>query len=243
MLRPFVTFGVLAIVLAFACDEGDAHFSTKVASDFTPARRTVSVLGVFKDGRMSADGWSALAPRLAPALGAQRCEVGYDELAAAGGPLADAIDDFARANGPSDELLGELSPAAKGELVLVLTYAGKLPDRSMADAGAAGSRSTAPAFGASARGGMRGGGMGGRAPLNSEAHVDSNVLDLSASLYSVDKARAVALVTMQYSGTSLDDAMSRFAAKLSESLGGSRCVGWNWDNKIDPEKIRRAIDR
>src|SRR5579863_233049 len=94
------------LALAFvSCDEGDAHFSVKFASNFSPAKHTVSVLGVYKDGRMSADGWEALAPRVGPAICAGDCEVGYNTLASTNGALADAIDAYAQADGPTDDLL------------------------------------------------------------------------------------------------------------------------------------------
>jgi hypothetical protein len=235
-----------ALPLAFAlvaCDEGDAHFTTKFASDFTPARHTVSVLGVYKDGQMSSDGWTALAPHLAPALGEAACESGYEMLTSANGPLAETINEYARADGPTEELLAQVAPAAKGDAVLVLTFAGKLPQRVSADAGVLGSAS-APAVtrGGGRMGGMRGGGRVRRSS-RSEIAEDANVLDVSASLFSIAAARSVALVAMQYSGTSLEEAMTKFAAKLGQSLPNMTCAGWNWNANIDGERIRKSIDR
>jgi hypothetical protein len=234
----------LFLIALLACDEGDAHFTTKLASDFTPAHRTVSVLGVYKDGRMSSDGWQALAPRVAPALGAANCDVGYDILSSANGAVADAIDEYARADGPTDDLLAQLAPAAKGDLVLVLTFAGKLPQR-MSDAGAARRAPTPSATGG--RGGGRMGGMRGAGRMQgspkSESTADSNLLDISASLFSVSQTRSVALVAMQYSGESVDDAIAKFAAQIRRSFPDVVCVGWNWEAKIDPERIRQSIDQ
>jgi hypothetical protein len=237
-------FSLLVVVTAFACDEGDAHFATKFASDFGPARHTVSVLGVYKDGRMSSDAWQALAPRVAPALGAANCEVGYDMLASANGALAEAIDEYARADGPTDDLLAQLAPAAKGDLVLVVTFAGKLPQR-ISDAGAPGRVPTPSATGGRGggrMGGMRGGGRTRGSP-KSESTQDNDLLDVSASLFSVTQTRSVALIAMQYSGTSVDDAIAKFAAKLAQLLPSVACVGWNWEAKIDPERIRRSNDQ
>ncbi len=234
-------FGLLALAFAAACDEGEARFTTKFASDFTPARHTVSVLGVFKDGRMSLDGWDALAPAVTAALGADHCDVGYDALASTNGTLADAIDEYARAEGPTDDLLAQLAPAAKGDLVLVLTFAGKLPQRGTADAGA--QRSTQAPSASGGRGGGRGMRGAGRSRGTSpERPVDTNVIDISASIYSTAQARSVAFVAMEYSGTSVNDALTRFSTKLGQSIVGLSCVGWNWDAKIDPDRIRKAID-
>jgi hypothetical protein len=63
-------------------------------------------------------------------------------------------------------------------------------------------------------------------------------LDLSASLFSVPKAASVALVALQYSGESSDEAIAGFTAKLASALPGATCTGWNWETKIDPEAIR-----
>jgi hypothetical protein len=63
--------------------------------------------------------------------------VGYDALVSSNAALASAVDEYARADGPTDDLLAQLAPAAQGDLVLVLTFAGKLPEPAT-DAGAAG---------------------------------------------------------------------------------------------------------
>jgi hypothetical protein len=235
----------LLILLAFvsgSCDESDAHFSVKFASDFSPARHTISVLGVYKDGQMSPDGWAAIAPRVGPAICAGDCEVGYNTLASTNGALADAIDAYAEADGPTDDLLAKLAPAAKGDLVLVITFAGKLPIRGT-DGGAARSQQTPAATGG--RSGGRRGGMGGgrsRGQSGPESSQDPNLLDISASLFSVSQAQSVAQVAMQYTGSSIDDAITRFAAKLHESLPNTVCAGWNWGTTIDPDAIRKSIE-
>ena len=244
MLDLRVPSFILVLVTAVGCDDGGAHFTTQFASDFIPVRQTVSVLGVYKDGRMSSDGWQALAPRMAPALGAAHCDAGYEMLAPTYGVLAEAIDEYAQADGPTDDLLAQLAPAAKGELVLVLTFAGNLPQRA-GDAGAPGSVATPSSMGG--RGGGRMGGTRGggrmRGSPRPEGSNDTDLLDISASLFSVSQARSVALVAMQYTGISIDDAIAKFAARLAESFRGLTCVGWNWEAKIDPNSIRQRIDQ
>ncbi len=228
----------LVVVAVAACEQGDAHFTTRFASDFAPTLHAVSVLGVYQDGRMSPGGWDALRPAVASALGSDHCEVGYDSLASSDLALADAIDDYTRADGPTDPLLAQLAPAARGDLVLVLTLAGKLPQRP-ADAGA---RRTAPAPSATGGGGRRRGAGHAHGESRSESPKDTNVLEMSASLFSVAQGRTAALVGMQYSGASLDDAMSKFAAKLAQSLPGMTCAGWSWNVNIDARGIRASID-
>jgi hypothetical protein len=72
---------------------------------------------------------------------------------------------------------------------------------------------------------------------------DTNAVDISASLYSVRERRSVALVALRYSGASLDDALTKFGAKLGHTLPQMQCVGWNWDVHIDPDRIRSDIDK
>jgi len=232
---------LLLLVAAFACgDEGDAHFTIKFASDFAPTQHGVSVLGVYQDGQMSPRGWEALAPYVVPALGSANCDVGYDSLISTNTALADAIDGYTREDGPTDDLLGQLAPAAQGDLVLVLIFAGKLPQHAT-DAGAPRTAPAQSGMGGRGGGGRRGGGRGGGAP-RPESAKDPNVLDISASLFSVAQGRSVALVGMQYSGTSVADAMTKFAAKLARSVPNVKCASWNWNANIDPARIRPNVD-
>ena len=48
----------------------------------------------------------------------------------------------------------------------------------------------------------------------------------------------VALVSLEYSGESVDEAIAGFTAKLASAPPGATCTGWNWEAKIDPEAIR-----
>jgi hypothetical protein len=188
------------------------------------------VLGVYKDGQMSAEAWSAIARRMAPSLGAQTCEVGYGAaLSKANSSLVSAIDDYARDNGPTDELLTELVPAALGDLILVITVAGKPPTARKV------SVQDAPARGGPGAGmGAMGRGRRGWAGQGRQSGEDPDVFDMSALLFSVAQGRSVALVSMQYSGQSIDEAVAKFAAKFAASLPSTRCVGWNWNASLPP---------
>ncbi len=233
-------------MLAAACS-GDAQFSTNFAPGFVPAHHKVSVLGVYRDGHMSSESWDAISTRIAPALGRASCEVGYDaKLAATHPALASAIDDYAQANGPTDDLVTQLAPASRGDLVLVLTLAGH-PPRQQSDlvgaAQAAGVQN--PATGGS-RGAM-GGGMqaGGRsaAPRGDRTPRDTNVVEMSASLFSVAEARSVGVLSLEYSGATVEDAVARFATRLAQALPGAECMGWELYGKVDPERIRKSIEQ
>jgi hypothetical protein len=236
--RVYLARSALALALfasSFGCSDGGADFTTKVASDFAPARHTVSVLGVYQDGRMSLGSWDTLGPYLTRALGPTQCAVGYDALASSNQDLANAIDEYARDEGPTGNLLTQLAPAALGDLILVVTFAGKLPTRKAGEAG--------PPTGAPVQNGMTTTRRRGRghAAAATEAR-DPNQLDISASLFSVAKNRPVALVGMQYHGESVADALTRFGAELAKAVPELKCTGWNFSVKIDPKLVRPSDD-
>jgi hypothetical protein len=227
--------GVALTSLPGGCGAG-AEFETRVAPGFNPQHHAVSVIGVYKDGQMSAEAWSVIGPRLASSLGTGGCPAGY-ALASANGPsgLVAAIDDYARANGPTDDLLAQLAPAAKGDLLLTVTVAGRPPTPEKTSV-----------TGDTGSGGM-GGTRGGPAPRpgrrGEHAPIDTNVLDVSASLFSVSAHRSVAEIAMTYSGATVDDALTRFAQRLATDLPGATCAGWDWAAPVDAEHIRASIEQ
>jgi hypothetical protein len=236
---PHVPLGLL--LLASGCRH-EAVYATTFAPDFSPPHHVVSVLGVYKDGRMSSEAWDAIAPRVSRSLGAASCEAAYaDSATSPNRALWSAVDEYTLANGPTDDLLAKIAPAARGDLVLVVIVAGKLPtpEKIRIQDENQNRRSTGQL---GPKGGM-GGGVGlsrnsgpmFRPPAPPPA-VDR--LDLSASLFSVPKAASVALVALKYSGESVDEAIAGFTAKLASALPGATCTGWNWEAKIDPEAIR-----
>jgi hypothetical protein len=226
----------LAFAAAVASCAPVVRFDTNVAPDFKAGLHSVSVFGVYKDGQMSSESWGAIGPRISAALGshgAAPCEEGYaSALSAGGGGLVAAIDDYARANGPTDELVALLAPAAKGDLVLTLTVAGRPPVPEKASA----------VDDPSSRSQM--GQQPGR-PSKAGAHahgpVDTNALDIAASFFSVSQKRSVAEVAMEYTGETVDDALARFASKLAATVPSATCAGWNWNSQIDAEHVRQKL--
>jgi hypothetical protein len=232
---------VLALLLC-ACSS-DAQLSSRFASDFTHAAHTVAVFGVYKDGRMSSDAWEQVGPGLSQPFGAT-CEQAYAQLEARNQPLSGAIDDYARANGVGDELLEQIAPAAQGDLILLITVTGhvgtkgpNLPDTSTLGSGTPGVGSskyrTGSAIGSPVGpSGRSSGAM--RRPLDT-----SSAFEMSASLYSVSDKKSVGIVTLEYDGKSVDEAIARLAERLGKELPGSKCGGWSWDTaKVDEQHIR-----
>jgi hypothetical protein len=155
-----------------------ANFSVKYAPGFAPAGHKVSVLGIYKDGRMDSEAWGSLGPKIGGALGGRACDAAY------GGAVADQ---------------------------------GKPP----------------PGGGGSAYG-PRGAHHG--------KELDLNELQMAAQLFSVADSKTVAIVNLDYTGQSVDEARAKFIQQLGESLPSSQCVGWNADAKLDVDKIR-ALDQ
>jgi hypothetical protein len=172
---------------------------------------------------MSSEAWDELRPRIEASFGGSRCEAAYREpVGSTNDPLPGAIGDYARTNGPTDDLLVQLAPAAQGDLILVLTVAGQLPVPAKVTVHDAPRR---PA------------GKG-----RSASDADPNMLQLSASLFSVARGHSVAMVDMKYTGSSARDAVEQFAARLSQSFPATVCRGWNWNVNIDPEPIRKLME-
>jgi hypothetical protein len=246
MKRITALFVSLAWVAALpACS--DASFTTRYAPTYAHVPHKVSLLGVYKDGRMNADVWEQIGPGLSAPLGGQ-CGPGYDTLINSNPQLSAAIDDYARANGIGDELLDQLGPAAVGDLIMVVTVAGavtpkgqNLPDTSTMSSGP---QSAGGMPGASNK--FRGASMNSAGPRNGGAMrkplADGAALEMSASLFSVKEHRSVGMVSMAYSGPSVEDAVQKLAARLGEELPGSSCVAWNWGAKVDDQRIRELVE-
>jgi hypothetical protein len=242
MSKQVAAFVLVALVATASCGT-EATFNTRLLPGFSPAHHAVSVLGVYKDGQMSAGAWDSLAPRISPALGSAKCSAGYVEGSSAGSSsnLWSAVDDYTRSNGPTDDLLTELAPAAQGDLVLVLTVAGRVPEAEKAhlpEESAAQANTSAQGHGGSF-GGMRGAGGGPTFHNRSTPAGSKDALELAALLYSVKDKQSVAQISLEYTGHSLDDAMARFTARLRETLPAASCSGWTWDGKVDVERVRQ----
>ncbi len=229
----------LAITLASAsCSDGGASFDVRYAPGFSQGPTTVSVLGVFQGGRMSPEAWAEIGPPLSAALGQRKCEAAYGEEMQREAPESFAdLEEYTMNNGVTEELLERLAPSASGEMILTISVHGR--SRASARAGAIDPRMAAtaqqPLPGSRLQTG-RVPGTTGRVPGQGTGAMTPNALweseggelEIAASLFSVRLHRPVARVTMIYSGSSAEDAISRFAKRLRAELPGSTCRGWRW---------------
>jgi hypothetical protein len=236
--RGVVLVGLVALV--GACGDGGASFNVKHAPEFTTTGAKVSVFGIFKDGRMTPESWDAIGARLSRPFGkTTACEVAYGEKLVSSAPaLSSAVDDYARANGVTDDLLDQFAPMAKGDAILLVTIAGHPPQPIAASE----LPKQAPAQSPRAMGGRRGSSQMS-APPRDQHPTDRSVFEVSATLFSVRLHRSVGVISMTYSGASVDEALDKFTERLTEELPGAACTDWNWDAHVDDEKIRKMMEQ
>jgi hypothetical protein len=235
MRTRLVYVALFASLLSAGC--GDDSFKVQRAPEFPmmPGAH-VSVFGVYKDGRLAPEAWDALRVHLAPLFGAPACEPGYPDIVSSSGtPVLQAVDDYSRANGVTDELLDRLSTAAKGDLVLLVTETGRAGAK-VAD--------TSDAPGANAGAGpaslRTGGRHGGATPAQSRKPVaEANTFEVVGLLFSTHAHKTVGVVRLTYTGASFDDAMQSFFGRLGSELPGATCEGWRPDLKLDAAEIRK----
>ncbi len=177
--------------------------------------------------------WDSLGAYFTPALGPAPCQAGYDALTSTNQELANAIDAYARDEGPNAKLLSLIAPAAQGDLILVVTYAGKIPEGKTEDPRAA----AAPV-----NNGMGTSRRHRRSASPTATGRPDDQLDVAASLFSVPENRPVAIVSMTYRGDSVKDAMTRFGAEVARALPDLKCAQWDLATKIDPSKVQPAFD-
>jgi hypothetical protein len=234
--RPRLLAALLTATLAAACSDVGA-INLKLAPGFTPSRAPISVLGVFKDGRMSTEAWISMGPPISSALGlvGDVCEAAFAERLQQEKPdLFAFVEEDTRNNGITEEMLGKLAPQADGDLILAISVHGRIvqaaPEREdMPPPSAGAMRPGAAGQGLRpGRAGHRGGPGRSTAPSG---------LELTASLYSIKAKKSVARMSMGYTGTSVEDAFRRFAAEIAGVVPGSTCRGWHWK---DPSQVPGA---
>lgn len=214
---------VSLLLLLPACNATE-QVTTKLAPDFAPGRHAVSVFGLYKDGRMSSEDWSVFGPQMTRALAGGTCEAAYGGALLSHDPtLSTAIDEYTSANGPTDDLLAKLAPAAQGDLILVLTVAGKLP----------------VPIKISVKDPQRGPSGGLYGLRGQKTSGDKNALQMTATLFSVTGLHAVAVVDLQYTGEDSNEALAKFDAQVAQVLSTSSCAGWRADSDLHAEQIRQ----
>jgi hypothetical protein len=217
----------LACVSSCAGEEADLTTSTSPVL-VAKAPHSLSVFGVFRDGRVSTRAWDELWPKLTAILGPEPCPAAYSaDLVTDAGALASAIDDYTRNYGITEPLLDQLAPAAKGDLVLVFVIAGAV--RSKSHDGETRPR-PAPGPGASR---MRRTAYYGRAPRPDAA------LEITASLFSPKEHAMVGATSLRYGGTSEDQAIAKLVSRWTEVFPKTSCASWDFEgHPVEADTVR-----
>ena len=223
------TKGIL-LGLATACGTGSL-LTVNYAPEFAGSPpHTVSIFGVFKDGRMDAEAWDEVAKQVSSAFDQGACNAAFGaELVTTGASLASAVDEYTRNYGVTDPLMIEFAPSANGDLILVLSIAGKpvLPP-------ATGEPKTEVPLPMSKGGSRRGVAAGD--PSTKEGY---RAVEVSAALYSVPLRRTVATIAEQYGGKNTDEAVAKVEAELKQALPAAKCGGWEFAaHPVDDSKVR-----
>lgn len=220
-MRLPLTLAIPVALSAISCVDGP-HFEARYAPEFTPGPAKVAVLGAFHHGRLSAESWYPLGPRVSSALGGSTCEAAFGEkLKRADPDLYDKIDADVIENGITDEMLNQLAPKSGADLIMTITIHGRV-DRAMTPA-ATSQDPTLPGYRPGAAGGNP-----GRMRQSRGRVVEWRGIEISASLFSVKLHRSVGRITLRHPGNNADAAIAAFAAKLGAELPGSTCREWTF---------------
>jgi hypothetical protein len=248
-------------------DEGQPQAAIAPAPDAAKPG-SVSVFGIFRNGRMSPEAWEDFGKILSTPFSEGICQAAYDVVFTDANPeLAAAIDDYAKENGVSDELLAKFAPLAKGDSIVLIAIDGQLPK----SAAASTEKPTKPAqnpsssgqgnYGGSGAGqgggpgggrgmgrgggGMGRGGMGGRRPQSAStehAKPDKGSWELTAYFYSVRLHQVTRQVDLTQQGQDIDGDLKLFVAKLGTEIPDVPCRGWDRSVKIDSDSIRKLAE-
>jgi hypothetical protein len=232
MLRRVALALTLASAPLVTAGCGDASFHVDRAAEFPKAAgASISIFGVYRDGRLAPEAWDSFRSHLTPLFGAAGCEPGYpDVFAASGTPVVQAVDDFTRANGVTDELLDRVASTAKGDLVLLIALTGRPGVK--ADTEASPTRAAAPS--------MRAGGRRGT-PSSGSTHraADAPAFEAVGIVFSPKAHRSVGAIRLSYTGASLDEALESFMAHLGAEMPKASCAGWKGDLHLEVGDVRR----
>lgn len=250
-----MSFGSALSVLALASTlgvgcvgcAGGTQLNVQYANGYAPSTGSISVFGVFENGRLSPDAWHDLGAFVASSLGGRQCEsLWTEQFRVNHTALANAVEDYTRDDGISDKLLQRMASMAKGTSILSFTTHGSLAGTKPAEGDKKGASPNRPApvrppsQTSMARGGL--GSTGWSTPNLRNNPEDTTTYEISAVLYSVPQRRSVVLVSMTHQGGELNEALGKFAAKVREALGNRTCVGWNLELAIDAAVVRGLIE-
>jgi hypothetical protein len=223
-LASQLSLAALATLPLVGCADASTVHAAYAPGWTRPSRGSISVLGLYRDGRMDADSWDGMEPYAARALGSSACPR----------PLDDAWTG-SRVEGISDGWLATVAPLATGDYVLVIAEQ-RQTTGTTASSGSGSSTSS----------GSGGSGLGkGKAVLllipllpvlaavliadelaKEKEKSQKNAIDFVGVLFSRSAAKTVVAIHSHVTGMPEADARRDFAETLGRSFPGLQCGGW-----------------
>lgn len=219
---------LIAIALGVAGCGSDVQLSVNHAPGYSARNLTLSVLGVFKNGRMDAGAWGEWAPIISAAVGSNQCKPAFDEnMEAAVRPLYDSFDDSTREDGITDEILDSVGKNARGDAILVIEAFGRPTPMKVGSTEAA----PAPAPPPPQRSGRHGRGRSSAPAASETTPAPAPVrFEASVGVYSLKTHEIVASVHTQYDAADSEAALAGFSRQLRATLLGATCADWAWQH-------------
>jgi hypothetical protein len=208
MTAPLRWLGVLFALGAASCADG-VQLRVQTSPEFAGGNATVSMLGVFHDGRMNVDSWQKASSPVSSALGGSDCAALFTDALQQGDPtLYSEIDTSTQSDGITDDLLAKLAPRAGGDLIVTVSIHGKTRAATRQE------MSRIPRAAVQQPGQAQ------------PVRLVKQLLELSASVYSIKQGRSVARMSVVYPSTTFDHAIRRFSTELAAFMPGATCRPW-----------------
>ncbi len=204
---------VLAALSFGACASSNTTFTVEYPRDKPAIDHTkISVLGVFKDGRINESNWDDVGTALASVLGSSTCELGFAERLKLEEPEVFAkADSESKESGVTDDLLKPFAARARGTAILAMTISGRLH--------------AGPSFRAETM--EKTTGKSTKRGKSAKAREETG-LEITLALFSVEAKQTAVSLHLRYTGGSTEEAFQLFADKLRRLVPGAHCEGWRW---------------
>jgi hypothetical protein len=221
---------MVPVLIGLAVAACGADVTAYRSATYAPRDLTLSVLGVFRNGRMDSGAWNEWSQTIAAATGDASCSAAFDDRMEKAAPaLFSELDESTRQDGITDEILDRMAPSARGGAILVIEAFGRGPPKKAGTEEAQPQQAPASSPAPMGRRGGRGG-RRGATPTSAPRESPREELEISIGVYSVHDHQVTASVQMHADAGSSTDALHELSAKLGETLHGARCAGWTWQD-------------
>ena len=218
-LMKFASVQGLAATLFLlpACSAAPPTFRVEGAENVGEQAGAFSLLGVYRSGRLVEEEWRLLQAGVSSAWGGRTCVPGYSgAYRSEATAQLEVLDSLIEKEGVTEEILQMLAPAAESDFIVVIEIYGEPPRGGVA------TENEGPIEVAH-----------GSAPMTTDAPspmVDSprRGMEMSADVFSTKTGQTVAVLEMNYKGSSETEAFRMFSDALLKHFPGKTCASWDW---------------